>query len=882
MKIIKPKNEDRNIKLIQLKNGIKCILIQDTHLDKSYIISAINIGSLANKLYTEGIAHLLEHMCFITSEKYKVPNYLSNKISEYGGSTNAYTDTFQTIYYLNIYTKHLEEILETFIDFLYNAELKEEYILNEIKNVHSEHLKNINSDSWRLFSLKHLIANPDSNYNSFFTGSNDSFTKDIKKTLYDIQNFYKKYYILNNISFGIISNLSIEELEKLVEKKIDMNIKKEKNNGLPPIINKPFYSKNQSKIYFMKAVSNMKLINYLFETDDAKNYLSNKIFKILGHLLNSSRKGFINDKLKTLGYINYLAANYEDEGVFNITISLTDSGYNNLNTINGMLIYTINFLFKQNWNDIVDYYKKHCEFLFNNSEKKNTLDLGLELTSNIHIFDDNKLYSGNYLIEKYSKNSLEILKKYIDFNNVIKIIVSNTNIDTKKFNWLIDSQYKTEYIELPHDFISNEIIKYDIVLNLSNEYHDLKPKYIPGLKNKTPKAVPSENKIQPKLENKIWFGNTSKFNEPIVYINIIFNDTNYFNTIRNSILMNLITYIINYTFDIELSDAFELNYGAHLGTNRNLNQLVLNIFVYNDKAQKFIDKVLDLFFTKARLPDKIILSFIESYKESLMNIIHSTSWEYADYILSSVYDNFYNNNLMLEELNKIKIDDIYKFIDTYLNKSNCCIFVYGNIEKNFKFDKLDLYLNREYQDFPKVNMKNISITHPNEFEKNNCIFVMYNFGKFKPKKILHLLFIDLIYEQIFYNKMRVEKQLGYLVSLNSGKIGNDYYLFQKIQSETEMNELEKYINQFNKDMIPDVDLNIWKKTVENMLLEKKNNIYELFIAFNNEIANREYLFKRNKKLLSCIDKVTNESLSKYIKKYLLNNEFKYVIKIKKN
>jgi insulysin len=192
MDIIKPNNENREFKIIYLDNKIKCTLINDPNLNKSYFVNSINIGSLANKKYYEGIAHLLEHMCFITSAKYQEPNYIQNKVTEFGGWTNAYTDTFNTVYYLNVFTQHLSDIIEIFVDYLINAELKEEFILNEMKNVDSEHKKNLNNDLFKHYNLLHLLSESNSNYHSFFTGSLETLNK---KDIYEkIVEFYKKYY----------------------------------------------------------------------------------------------------------------------------------------------------------------------------------------------------------------------------------------------------------------------------------------------------------------------------------------------------------------------------------------------------------------------------------------------------------------------------------------------------------------------------------------------------------------------------------------------------------------------------------------------------------------------------------------------------------------
>jgi secreted Zn-dependent insulinase-like peptidase len=444
MDIIKPPNDTRNFKVIILENGIKCILIQDILLDKSYVITSVNIGSLANKEYYDGIAHLLEHMCFITSKKYKKTNYLSKKITEYGGDTNAFTMEEFTIYYLNVFHKYLEKILDIFIDFLYNAELKEEYIYNEIKNVDSEHQKNIYNDEWKYYNLKHIIADTKSNYNGFFTGSEKTLNKlDIKKKIMD---FYKNYYIPENFSICIISNKPIDELCELATNKLNKiapnnNKIVPNNNKINVTYNKFFYKNVRQKAFCMKSHNFINSISYLFETNNYKYHVDTKIFNILSQLINSTHDNSLIDFLLNLGYIYTLNAIYNIEGVFEIKLYLTNKGLKKLKIIDGYLRYTIYFYFQQNWSEIIKYYTKEYNFIFNNLEKQDTLDLGISLTQNLSNYSDlTKIYSNNYLITKEISNKkiINIFKKFINFNKCVQIIVKH---NFNENDMLIDSNY---------------------------------------------------------------------------------------------------------------------------------------------------------------------------------------------------------------------------------------------------------------------------------------------------------------------------------------------------------------------------------------------------------------------------------------------------------
>ena len=844
--IILPKNESRNIKTIILKNGIKCILIEDIYLDKSYVISSVNIGSLANKNYYDGLAHLLEHMIFISSKKYKEQNYLQKKITEAGGSTNAFTELFQTTYYLDVFNEHLENILKIFIDFFTNSMLNEEYIKKELHNVDAEHQKNILNDEWKLHDFKHFISNSNSNYNTFQTGTINTLNKsDIKNKLVE---FYNKYYVSNNISICIASNKSIKELTKIVTKYFSI-IKNHPKNTVELI--KPIYS--QGKTYYIKANNNTILFNYLFETS-----INIKLYYVIAFFFNFTDKYSLSNFLKNKGYIEYIASDYDENvGIFNIRISLTNLGLDNINYIDGYIKYTIKYIYSLKLNKLVDYYKKKLYFLFNYSEKKDTLDLAIDLVSKSHNHDLKYIYVDNYIL---NNKKIDIL----NFDNCIQILQLK-DYPIKKL--LKEQNYETLYSEIER--INNKPIKYNYSINLKNPFLNIKPKHINDLNNIIPSLI----------DSNIWFGNTSKFNENNIYISIIYYK-DYFNTPTNIVLSNLSVLILNYYIEKELGD---INYTVSFDSNQNLNQICLNLYLYNDitKIQLFIDTVLNIINSKINISDKVIESFIVLLEKKLLNILNLNAWEFCNYIINSCYENFFNYKILLKELKQIKIKTIKKYLNNLLNLSSQTIFIYGNIAKNnipkFNIKSSDISIN-------KINIKFNKLIEIKHTDKNNCIKILYHVGSFNPLLNLYLFLIEIITSDLFYTELRTKQMVGYLVRMNIGNINNNYYIFQQIQSELSNNELEKRINKFNKALKKDIiniDFNKWKKTLKLHLEQNENNTLELFSKYYNEIANKTYLFNRKELLLKHFENITFNGFIEFCNKYLFDNENKTIIKINK-
>jgi insulysin len=868
MDIIKPNNDNRNYKYCVLENNIKCVLINDNLLDKTIVVTSINVGSFGDKEYYSGMAHLLEHMCFITSKKYKTKNYLANKISELGGNVNAYTDELSTVYYFDVFTENLETILEIFIDFLINAELNENYILDELNNVDSEHQKNINDDGWRLYNLEKTLANKKSNYNNFSTGTTKTLNKpDIYKKMVD---FYNKYYNSNNISISIASNKSINNLYKIVNKYFGAIKKPVTNNQAICKLIKPIYTNNKGKTYLMQSISDLKILEYIFELVDFEIELNNtKIYNLFSNIINSSEKNLCNDYLKSLGFIENLNSNLDLNAIFKISISLTNKGMNNINFINNYIINYINKIFLLDWNKILIYNKNKYNFLFNNTQKIETMDLCTSFLQNLLYYKPNNIYYTNFNYDiKYNNNFKKILQKNINFNNCLRIIV-NKNFNCKNYNTC--EYYGTKYCELIN-YWDYQNINIDINYNFINKYSNYKP------------IINNSNNEIPILINKnIWYGSTTKFNELVIYCNIIFSNINYFNNITNYLLTICSIYVLNQYMYKELYKAYEYNYSANLNSDQTTNSIILKLIFYDIS---FINDVLNLLNNPINISDELILSVILIIKDDFESIKYINPWSYCDYIFNNSYENNYLYTDLLKELLNININDIKEYINNIIKNCGTKIFIYGNI-KNVDFLKnlQNLYNLNTYNicKFPKIKLKKIiNCKHPNINEKENCVKISYFTGKFHPKKNLYLIFVKLITHNLFFDELRTNQKLGYLVSMYSSIIGNQYFIYQKIQSKIPCKKIINYINNFNNTLIENIkkiNLEKWKETVINHLNIKENNTEDLINKYFSEILNNTFVFNRNKLLLKYIDNVTNTSLCKFINKYIINNKNKNIVQI---
>lgn len=82
--------------------GWQVLLVSDPETDKSSAALDVGVGSLCDPKEVPGLAHFLEHMLFLGTEKYPDENSYSQFISAHGGRSNAYTALENTNYYFDI------------------------------------------------------------------------------------------------------------------------------------------------------------------------------------------------------------------------------------------------------------------------------------------------------------------------------------------------------------------------------------------------------------------------------------------------------------------------------------------------------------------------------------------------------------------------------------------------------------------------------------------------------------------------------------------------------------------------------------------------------------------------------------------------------------
>ena len=852
--INKPDIDDRNYRIIKLKNNLIALLINDPSTDKSAAALDVNVGSYNDPKNLPGLAHFCEHLLFLGTEKYPLENDYNSYLSKNSGYSNAFTSSLHTNYYFEIKNDSLYGALDRFSQFFIKPLFSPSGKDREINAVDSENKKNLQSDTWRLYQLSKSTTSSNHPHNGFSTGN--------KVTLGDIpiQNnlnvrdellkFHSNNYSSNIMCLSILSN---ESLDILTNWTLELFSEiKDKNLPKPLYLKSPFNSNNYiGKIYKIKPIRQMRNLQLSFPFPSTSQFWEYLPERYLSHLIGHESKGSLLYNFKNKGWANGLSAGSSQISAgfseFNISIELTSDGlknyklviedvfkYLNMLKVEGPKEWIFDELHKESFNSFKFKQKTAVastvsrmagqlqSLSFYSIPIKNPIDDIIEHnTVNKSNIPPNEILSLS-ISRKFDPKLINDLLVYLNPENFRTFLVSNDLFDNGEIDKsLIQNErwYNTEYtVESFENEIENlKNLKTDPNLTLP-EKNDFIPTNFELAKSKStkyPKLIEKDN------FSKIWYKSNISLSGPRSSITIKFNLPGSTSTPLNSLYLSLFVEML----DDELSS---LSYyaslaGLHYSFDIAREGISLEIIGYSHKQEILLKKLIEtvnLFTSNDSTWNEIREKRYEILKEKLFrnlkNFGFSTPYQQVGPIISSLVNE--NSWLVDDEISCMGAVDFNSLKNYSLNLFKVCfieVLSIGNFEKS---DSINIH-NIVKENLPTLN-SSITLTRsqftrgrslnlpkgktshyirPNDDPENinSCIEVLLQIGLISNhrERILNELVSQIIHEPCF-NRLRTIEQLGYVVFSGTRETRTTFGLRFLIQSEYPTFYLLKRVDEF--------------------------------------------------------------------------------------
>ena len=193
-----------------LDNGMQVVVIPMDN-DSGVITTDIyyKVGSRNEVMGKSGIAHMLEHLAFKSTEKLKEGEF-DTIVKSRGGVNNAATGFDKTHYYIKTASKNLNMTLDLFAELMHNLKLTDVEFQKERDVVAEE--RRLRTDNNPMGYLYFRVFNTHFTYHPYHWLP-IGFMEDILSwKIEDIRDFYQRYYQPNNAILIVAGDISPEEV----------------------------------------------------------------------------------------------------------------------------------------------------------------------------------------------------------------------------------------------------------------------------------------------------------------------------------------------------------------------------------------------------------------------------------------------------------------------------------------------------------------------------------------------------------------------------------------------------------------------------------------------------------------------------------------------
>lgn len=328
--IHKSDNDDRRYQAVRLNNGMVVLLVSDPQAVKSLSALIVPVGSLQDPKDFQGLAHYLEHMTLMGSQRYPQADSLAEFLKMHGGSHNASTLPFRTAYYLEVENDALQPAVDRLADAIAAPKLDPQYAERERNAVNAELTMARSRDGLRMAQVGAETLNP-AHPASQFSGGNLETLRDLPHhSLRDaLMTFRDRYYSANLMKAVIYSNRPLPELATLASQTYGRIANRHRE---VPAITVPVVTAAQQDIiiHYMPAQPR-KMVRIEFRLPDNSSQFRSKTDELISYLIGDRSPGTLSDWLQEQGLADGVRADSDpmiagNSGVFTISVSLTDRG----------------------------------------------------------------------------------------------------------------------------------------------------------------------------------------------------------------------------------------------------------------------------------------------------------------------------------------------------------------------------------------------------------------------------------------------------------------------------------------------------------------------------------------------------------------------------
>mgnify|MGYP000648583723 FL=1 len=876
----KSPNDNYTYRLLTLDNSLEVLLISDPDAPKAAAALDILVGSGDNPPGRAGLAHFLEHMLFLGTEKYPDATEYGRFITEHGGSRNAYTSFENTNYFFDVNSADLPVALDRFAQFFIAPRFDAQYVEREKNAVEAEYQMGLKSDSRRELDVLQEVFNQDHPYSQFSVGALDTLADRPESEIRDdLIQFYNKYYSANVMRLVVLGSQSLDELEALTAPLFSQipNRFLERDTIVEPL----FELGSLPLFVQLQPLATQRQLSVSFPLPDYRAQYHVKPEVYLGNLIGHEGKGSLLSALKQDGLAEGLSAGqglaWRGGALFSVNISLTEKGAADPDRVLQLLFAYADMLREegpQDWLYVEQARLADLSFRFR--EQASPMRYVSAVASGMQYYAPQDILRGPYMMTGYDEAILaELLQQFRPDNALVtfsdqavagdqvseyyQVPYSEQAFDVRRVaNPEGDRRADTLHLPAPNEFIAEDVSLVELPTDIPE---------VPQL------ALQSGRQ-------KIWFMPDEQFRVPrgFTYINFRSPEVGQSaeQTARGALYTALLTDQVNeFAYPAQLA-------GMSFNFYRNAQGIGLRVGGYSDKQalllKRLLGSIVEPNFSQRRFSD-IRSDMIRSLKNA---IAQRPSRQVVNDLNESLLYGRWGEKALISALQATDLSQLDGYIAQFWRSASAEGLIYGNYESG-EVTQLssmlrDIISSDPAPALPKRRVLRLaageSAQYAVDVPHDDSVVAWYLQGEGDS---VYDRAVTALTAQImssgFFQELRTEQQLGYVVGASSFSQLEVPGLLMLVQSPVaDANAVAVAMNTFMLNVEPQLDeaqFERHKVSLVSDILRPDKNLAERGEYFWQAIARQEDGFDGRQMLATAVEAITLDNWKVYYERVFL-------------
>jgi len=876
---IQSPTDNRQYEVFTLPNRLKVVVVSDPTTDKGAASLNVQTGSGDDPEGREGLAHFLEHMLFLGTEKYPEADAYQQFISANGGSHNAYTAFDHTNYFFDVKADALPDALDRFAQFFIAPLFTPEYVDRERHAVHSEFKAKIRDDGRRLYVASKLAINPAHPYSHFAVGNLDTLAdRPDSQVRDDLIKFYRQHYSANLMTLAVVGRQSTAELRKLVEARFSAVADRDLDAMR---IEAPLYNREQlPRQLDVITLMQTRQLQLSFPIDPIREHWRKKPVRYIAGLIGYEGKGSLLSLLKQKGWAQALGASpgidLDNQASFHVGIELTEAGLEHYNDVVELFFSYVDAL--KDAGVRKDLYNEEAllsatEFRFREPRapihEVTNLSVSLTRYPSVHLLD------APYRFDSFDPDLIEhYLNQLTPDRLVLTRAAQNLQTEQRTPRYGIDyrlgkpdsqalARWQTpKPVEQLHARGPNPFVAQDLELFAADTQAEPKPKRIWQIEG-----------------GELWFLQDDSFGVPRanLYLALLNGAAN--TSPKTAVLNELYTRILKDRLNEVLYDAGLAGLSADIYNHA--RGISLRLTGYNERLPLLLDAIVDA----ARQPPTSEARFAR-IKQSLAEELHNAAKEKP---YTQAYSTLYRSLLpqwteeeQLEALAPLTPADLQAYLPTLFSKVHLRGLAHGNLTEEAARQMAQKAYTALVADSPAPAAPRLPVVQLPEgrplhttldIDHNDSALMLYLQGANTGLETrAEVALLNEILSTPFYNQLRTEQQLGYIVFAGFMPLSEVPGMTLVVQSPVaDPIKLEQAFNLFLDQMqsalsnLPEQTLEGFRLSLISRIDQRDNSLKQRTSRFWRELDRENTAFDTPEQMIAAVRKVTLTELSERLK-----------------